>query len=297
MDQITIGMVAPAFLFFPIWVAQDQGFFAAEGIEARLVIYGATDKVTTALREGETQIGMVTPEGVIGDAAVGGSLRLIAGNANRAPLSLIVQKGIERIADLRGKRVGTSSLKEGTAVLVQTILAAHGLRYPGDYEFAIVGAHPQRWEHLQKGTIDAGLQLLPLNYVAEDAGFRNLAETSDYVPRYAFAAIGVNQHWAAVNRGLVVQMLKALHAATAWADAQRDAAAAILARAAKASPAYALRGLNEMLGHGVTPRDLRIDPEALEAVFAAMRATELIPPSTALSYTAVVDDSYLDAAV
>lgn len=297
MDQITIGMVAPAFLFFPIWVAQDQGFFAAEGIEARPVNYGATDKVTTALREGETQIGMVTPEGVIGDAAFGGSLRLIAGNANRAPLSLIVQKGIERIADLRGKRVGTSSLKEGTAVLVQTILAAHGLRYPGDYEFTIVGAHPQRWEHLQKGTIDAGLQLLPLNYVAEDAGFRNLAETSDYVPRYAFAAIGVNQSWAAVNRGLVVRALKALHAATAWADAQRDAAAAILARAAKASPAYALRGLNEMLGHGVTPRNLRIDPEALQAVFAAMRATELIPPGTALSHTAVVDDSYLDAAV
>jgi len=297
MDQITIGMVAPAFLFFPIWVAQDRGFFAAEGIGVRMVMHGATDKVTTALREGETQIGMVTPEGVIGDAALGGTLRLIAGNANRAPLSLIVQKGIERIADLRGKRVGTSSLKEGTAVLVQTILAAHGLRYPGDYEFAIVGAHPQRWEHLQKGTIDAGLQLLPLNYVAEDAGFRNLAETSDYVPRYAFAAIGVDQRWAASNRGLVVRVLKVLLAATVWADTQRDAAAAILAHAANTSPAYALRGLNEMLDRGATPRDLRIEPEALEAVFAAMRATELIPPSTALSYAAVVDDSYLDAAV
>jgi NitT/TauT family transport system substrate-binding protein len=290
-------MVAPAFLFFPIWVAQEQGFFDAEEIDARLVVHGATDKVTTALRDGETQVGMVTPEGVIGDAAGGGTLRLIAGNANRAPLSLIVQKGIERIADLRGKRVGTSSLKEGTAVLAQTILAAHGLRYPGDYEFAVVGAHPQRWEHLQKGTIEAGLQLLPLNYVAEDAGFRNLAETSTYVPRYAFAAIGVNQQWAAVNRGLVVRLLKALRAATGWAADHRDAAAAILARAANSNPAYALRGLNEMLDQYVSPRDLRIDPEALEAVFAAMRATDLIPANTPLSYAAVVDDSYLDAAM
>jgi NitT/TauT family transport system substrate-binding protein len=297
MDQLTIGMVAPAFLFFPIWVAQERRFFAAEGIDVRIATLGATDKVTTSLQDGGTQIGMVTPEGLIGNVAVSGTLRLIAGNANRAPLSLIVQKGIERIADLRGKRVGTSSLKEGTAVLVQTILAASGLRYPGDYEFAIVGAHPQRWEHLQKGTIDAGLQLLPLNYVAEDAGFRNLAEASDYVPRYAFAAIGVDQRWAAANRGLVVRVLKALHAATAWADTQREAAAAILARAANINAAYALRGLNEMLDRGTTPRDLRIEPAALEAVFAAMRATELVPPGTALSYAAVVDDSYLDAAV
>jgi ABC-type nitrate/sulfonate/bicarbonate transport system substrate-binding protein len=114
---------------------------------------------------------MVTPEGVVGNSAKGGRLRLVAGNSNRAPLSLIGGKGIERIEDLRGKRVGTTSLKEGTAIMVQKMLAAHGLHYPGDYEFATVGAHPQRWEHLQAGSIEAGLQLVPYNYVAEDAGY------------------------------------------------------------------------------------------------------------------------------
>ena len=293
MDQIAMGMVAPAFVFFPVWVAEEQGLFAAEGIEVRTVVHGATDKVTTALAAGETQIGMVTPEGTIIDALAGGSLRLITGNANRAPLSLIVQKGIASIADLRGKRVGTSSLKEGTAVMVQAILAAHGLHYPGDYEFAVVGAHPQRWEHLQKGTIEAGLQLLPLNYVAEDAGFPRLAETSDYVPRYAFTAIGLDETWGQANRGLVVRLLRALKAATVWADANREAAAPILARATGTGDGYALRGLGEMLDGGVTPRDLRIEPEALEAVFAAMRTTEMVAPDAPLSYAAVVDDSYL----
>ena len=296
MDQLAIGMIAPAYVFFPVWVAQEQGFFAAEGIEARCVFHGATDKVTQALREGETQIGMVTPVGVIADAATGGALRLIAGNSNRAPLSLIVQKGIGRIEDLRGKRVGTSSLKEGTAVMVQTILAAHGLHYPGDYEFAIVGAHPQRWEHLQKGTIEAGLQLLPLNYVAQDAGFPNLAETGDYVPHYAFTAIALDLPWGLANRGLVVRYLRALKAATLWADAHRGEAASILARVTNTGPAYALRGLAAMLDGGATPRDLRIEPQALEAVFAAMLATGLVGPGTALSYALVTDDQFLDAA-
>lgn len=294
MDQLAIGMVAPAYLFFPIWVGQQKEFFAAEGIETRCIIHGATDKVTEALREGETQIGMVTPEGAIVDAAAGGPLRLIAGNSNRAPLSLIVQKGIERIEDLRGKRIGTSSLKEGTAVMSKAILAAHGLHYPGDYEFALVGAHPQRWAHLQQGTIEAGLQLMPLNYVAEDAGYLNLAETGDYVPHYAFTAIALELNWGRANHDLVRRFLSALLAATAWADEERVAAATILAEATNTGADYALRGMNAMFDDGITPRDLRIEPPALEAVFDAMRSTGLIPPETALSYAKTVTDEFLD---
>jgi len=133
MDQVTVGMVAPAFVYFPVWVATERGFFNSRGIECAIRIAGTTDGTTTALESGDTQFAMVTPEGVVGNAAKGGRLRLVAGNSNRAPLSLIGGNGkrIERIEDLRGKLIGTTSLKEGTAVMVQKMLAAHGLHYPG----------------------------------------------------------------------------------------------------------------------------------------------------------------------
>ena len=51
-----------------------------------------------------------------------------------------------------------------------------------------------------------------------------------------------------------------------------------------------------MLDGGVTPRDLRIEPQALEAVFEAMRTTGLVPPETALSYALTVNDEFLDVA-
>ncbi len=44
---------------------------------------------TAALEKGDTQFAMVTPEGVVGNAAKGGRLRLAVGKSNRAPLSLI----------------------------------------------------------------------------------------------------------------------------------------------------------------------------------------------------------------
>jgi TRAP-type uncharacterized transport system substrate-binding protein len=51
------------------------------------------------------------------------------------------------------------------------MLAAHGLTYPGDYDFALEGSHVERWKALQAGTIDAALQMIPYDYLAADAGF------------------------------------------------------------------------------------------------------------------------------
>jgi NitT/TauT family transport system substrate-binding protein len=236
---------------------------------------------------------MVTPEGVIGDAARGGRLRLIAGNTNRAPLTLIGSKSVKEISDLRGKKVGTSSLKEGTAILVQRMLEAHGLKFPGDYDFALVGAHPQRWEHLQRGTIHAGLQLIPYDYIAEEAGFTRLGAASDYVPEYAFTAIALNLQWGESNRETAVRCLKAMYEALQWAAANRDDAATILARRTHSTNEHSRSALTEMFDRGVSPLDLRINRKAIETVFENMHRFELVPKEIPLSYDACVDDSFL----
>ena len=56
------------------------------------------------------------------------------------------------------------------------MMAAHGLHQPKDFQFVMAGAHPQRWKALQAGTLDAAIQLVPFNYMAEEAGFPNLGD-------------------------------------------------------------------------------------------------------------------------
>ncbi len=293
MSKLRISMIAPALPCYPVWIAEERGIFAAHGIQSEVELTGATDKVTTSLEDGDSQIAIVTPEGVIGNAAKGGPLRLVAGNANRAPLTLIGLKSIRKVEDLRGKKVGTSSLKEGTAVLIQKMLAAHGLHYPGDFEFAIVGAHPQRWEHLQDGSIDAGLQLIPYNYMAEDAGFTNLGEASDYVPDYAFTAIALSLRWAEGNRQTAIDALSAMREAVQWTADNVDQAALILSRHTHSSTAHARRALGEMLENHVSPKDLRLDRKAVEVLFDCMHEFGLVEKDLPLSYEACVDDSFL----
>ena len=296
MDEISISMVAPAFPYFPVWIGQLGGFFNERGITCATQVTGTTDKVTSSIKDMESEIGMVTPEGVIVDACNGGPLRLVAGNSNRPPLTLIGGKDIHKIEDLRGRTVGTSSLSEGTAIMVQKMLAAHDLRYPGDYEFALVGAHPQRWDALQAGTIDAGLQLVPYDYIAQDAGYPSLGPALQYIPEYAFTAIAVNLDWADAHREVVVRALSAMREATRWTRRNIDQAAEMLQEPTRTDLGYARRALAEMFEDEVSPEDLRIAPKALDVVFETVREAGLLEPEVELSYARCVDDSFLDAA-
>jgi ABC-type nitrate/sulfonate/bicarbonate transport system substrate-binding protein len=293
MDEITIAMVAPAIPCFPVWVAQRNGYFADQSIAAATLITGTTDKVTSALRGHDCQIAIVTPEGVIADFARGGTLRLAAGNTNKAPLTLIGLPSVHTIEDLRGRKIGTTSVQEGTAILVQRMLAAHGLHYPGDYEFALVGAHPQRWEALQAGTIDAGLQLVPYDYMAQEAGFSSLGAARDYVSHYAFTALAVDLNWAQPHRDAARRAFLALREAVAWGRDHVDETAAVVASETHADLKHAVRALHDLFDDDIVSAD--VGREALDEVIASTRQAGLVPDDALLSYESIVDDSFTAA--
>src|SRR6266704_356975 len=179
MREITVGVVAPAYVNVPLWVAQERGFLERRGLAATEQILGTTHGVTNALRNGEVDIALTAPEGSIADAVAGGPLRVVAGLTDRPPLSMIALARHKTFDDLRGGRIGTSSLTEGTRHVAERMLAAHGLTYPADYDFALEGSHVQRWKALQAGTIDAALQMIPYDFMAVDAGFTDLGPVTE----------------------------------------------------------------------------------------------------------------------
>ena len=80
MREITVGVVAPAYVNIPLWVARQRGFLERCGLGATERILGTTHGVTNALRDGEVDIALTAPEGSIADAVAGGPLRVVAGS-------------------------------------------------------------------------------------------------------------------------------------------------------------------------------------------------------------------------
>jgi ABC-type nitrate/sulfonate/bicarbonate transport system substrate-binding protein len=287
MREITVGVVAPAYVNLPLWIAQERGFLAARGLTATERILGSTHGVTGALRDGEVDVALTAPEGSIADAVAGGPLRVVAGLIDRPPLSLIAIPRHQRVEDLRGGRIGTSSMTEGTRHVAERMLAAHGLTYPADYDFALEGSHVERWKALQAGTIDAALQMIPYDDIAVDAGFTDLGPATG---PFSFNAACVR---LPADRDVLAPFLASLAEAVQWFRGHLEEAADIAAARTSLEPRYALSACRKLAAGGVIPDDLRAAPEALDAAVAALRSSHLIPPDGPDPIAAAVDYSYL----
>src|SRR5437868_8517564 len=272
MREIAVGVVAPAYVNVPRCVAQERGFLERRGLAATERICGTTHGVTSALRDGEVDIALTAPEGSIADAVAGGPLRVVAGLIDTPPLSMIAIPAHKTFGDLRGGRIGTSSLTEGTRHVAERMLAAHGLSYPADYDFALEGSHVERWKALQAGTIDAALQMIPYDAMAADAGFTDLGPvTEEFALNSVCAAIRPQLAW-------VSSFLQALAEAAQWFRGHVEESAAIAAARTSIEPHYALLACQALAADGVIPRELRSSPGSLAAVTEALRSSGLIPP-------------------
>jgi ABC-type nitrate/sulfonate/bicarbonate transport system substrate-binding protein len=287
MRQLTVGVVAPAYVNVPLWVAQERGLLEQRDLQATEQVLGTTHGVTQALRDGTVDVGLTAPEGSIADAAGGGPLRVVAGLADRPPLSMIALPRHRDFAALRGGRIGTSSLTEGTRHVAEAMLAAHGLRYPADYDFALEGSHVERWKALQAGTIDAALQMIPYDAMAVDAGFTDLGPVTG---EFALNAVCVR---FPAERSVLEPFLQALTEAADWTRTHPDEAAEIAAAHTGTEPRYARLACQKLAAPGLIPAGLRPGPRALAATVGALRSSGLLPADAPDPLPAAVDVSYL----
>ncbi|MFK0693094.1 ABC transporter substrate-binding protein [Mesorhizobium sp. IMUNJ 23033] len=288
---------AQGFNWLPVFVAEEQGLFEKHGVRIVYKRMGSVEKATTAVLEGEADLAITPPEGAVADFVRGGELRIIAANAVRLPMSIVARPGINSLAELRGKRIGTSSLTEGTAVYTQIMLAAEGLHYPGDYEFALAGIHTKRWEALQAGDIDCAPQPAPWNFLAQDQGYSLLGEVCAAIPEILFTAIIGKAPWLGANCDVVTSFLKALieaHVVTNDA-ANHGITLPIFQRITTPdSESLAWRGLDYMRGMGMWPDGLAVPDKALRTTIDLMVRANLLDKSKRDAAEGVFDRRYLE---
>lgn len=277
-DKIKVGIVSLTFFYVPVWAARDQGFFAAESLDVELPMLGNASQVEP-LTLGEMNVVIGTCEAVLQNAASGGPLRVVAGNTGKLSHSLIVNPRFARIEDMKGATFGILNMTEGSFFQLKEMLSKHGLHYPADYKVKEMGGVPPRHKALVAGTIDGGLQSIPWNYVAEDAGFRSLGDVVDYVPQWQFVSINVNNDWARAHRDVLVRFLRALARSTEWVYTHRAEAAAIAERELPTRLDYAERAWDYYTSTNALTRDMSVNREGMKKVIATQKAAGLLPQS------------------
>jgi ABC-type nitrate/sulfonate/bicarbonate transport system substrate-binding protein len=114
------------------------------------------------------------------------------------------------VEDLKGATMGVINLTSGSTVLLQKILAAHGLKYPGDYDLLTVGGTPSRYAAVKKGAVAAAMVTIPTSFQAKEDGLNLLANISTYLPDYQFTVIAGNTSWMQSHKDQTERFLMAI---------------------------------------------------------------------------------------
>jgi ABC-type nitrate/sulfonate/bicarbonate transport system substrate-binding protein len=290
-DVLHVANVSRTLFSLPLWVAQRQGFTKDEGLDVTSHILDNAEKINAALRSGQMQIAMGTPEAVVIDAYRGGTLRIIAGNTGRLPHFIITKPEIKTLAQLRGANIGILSEKEGSTYVVQDIAKAIGLT-PADYRMTAVGGAPTRWRLLKEGKIDAGLQPFPLSYEAEAAGFNNLGSVIPFVPDWQFTTINADIRWMEKNRDIVVRFLRAVQRGRDFMNTNRAEVAQIAAAELRTTVELANRALGDMEKLAILDPQLGINERGMAKVFDTLQKTGDIAADRKFDLKVVTDLSY-----
>ncbi len=153
-------------------IAKEKGYYRDEGLAVELI--GMAGAVAA-----QALIGRNVTFSTLGGAGLppilrGAPLRFLFTTFNRPMFWLYAKQGIRSIKDLKGRRVGVANIGSGPDLLLRALLKNNGLDGGRDVTIMAVGSSRDRFVALQTGIVEAAMLALPVNFLAQEAGFHQL---------------------------------------------------------------------------------------------------------------------------
>ncbi|HXG04465.1 MAG TPA: ABC transporter substrate-binding protein [Candidatus Binatia bacterium] len=215
-------IVFPGGFNWPIWAAQEKGYFAREGLDVKLTFTPGSAFQLKGLIEGAFDIAMTAFDNVVAyqegqgeaEVTVAPDLFVFMGGDNGF-LRLVVVPEVQSYADLRGRELSVDALTTGYAFVLQKMLQLNGLG-AGEYTLVRAGGVLQRWEALREKKHAGTLLITPFEILAEAAGFRRLGNAVDVLGRYQGLVGAARRGWARANADRLVGYIRAYRAGLGW---------------------------------------------------------------------------------
>jgi NitT/TauT family transport system substrate-binding protein len=253
----------------PVVVAQDFGFFAAEGLEVKTVFIRGGPTAMAALVGGGVDYTFVAGVAAVRAIAQNAPMVVISGMQPYMDYTLIGAKGITSVNDLKGKIVGVTG-PGGIAEFASVEgLAKKGLVRDRDYKILYgVGNSPARAQALESGKIHASPFSFLERLELEKKGYPTLFDIGDVIPGFPFVVIATSRQKTESDPEGIVSLLRAISRGLDFLKKNREKVAdAIIKKNTFGDPETVRKVINQFADLYSTA----IAREDIEALIAATR--------------------------
>ena len=194
--------------FLPAFVSLEKGFYKREGLDAELISVQSAVTAVQALMG--NQIHFILTIGPQMPAIWEGSdIILLAQQVGRPTFSLIVTPEIQKITDLKGKKIGVS-FGGSTFSGMKALLEVNKINSEKDVQYINIRGSNPKVAAMQQGIIAAALLAPPADYVAIKSGFKRLINLADVFKDTAFTGLAATAKTIRENPQFVKRMVRAI---------------------------------------------------------------------------------------
>jgi NitT/TauT family transport system substrate-binding protein len=183
MQKITIAHASAALHWYPSYVADAAGFFAAEGLDVEWINVGAGSKQVAAVAGGSATMTAVGMQPAITATQNGGKLVAFAALFNRYPLQLVLSNqalqktGIskamtidEKVKRLKDITVAVTGVGSSTDTIIRSWLLARNFDPDKVLHIQPVGNPPAIMAAFEKNRVDGFVLSAPFPEIVESRG-------------------------------------------------------------------------------------------------------------------------------
>jgi ABC-type nitrate/sulfonate/bicarbonate transport system substrate-binding protein len=288
----------------PVWAAQRQGFFEANGVSVQLSYTPTSVYLITSLLDGKFELALAGMDNIVayqegqGEAKIADNPDLFAFLGDDSGFATIVgAPAIKSFTDLKGKTVSVDAMTTGYAFMVREILARNGVTET-DVTYVRAGATANRYRDLLAGKHEATLLRTPFELTAKARGFNVLAY-GESLGAYQGTVGAARRSWATSHEKELLGFMRAYKSGVDWLydRANREIVEALLvANLRDMTPALAKQAYDVLLADkgGIT-RDVSLDMKGIRTVLE-LRSKYGQPKKTLTDPAKYVDLTYYEKA-
>ena len=178
--------------YISMHIAQKRGYYAEEGMIVEIILMAGLTS-TRALIGNSVELGSASNPTA---AVQGAKLKILMVFNDKPPGMLVSQPTIKTVAELRGKRIGGSTVGSLEYGWMKEMLPKFGLQLEKDVTFVPVGSTSTRFTAWRARTIDASPLSPPSNFLAQDAGYTVLLRTAEHLEDIQASIVATDERLA-----------------------------------------------------------------------------------------------------
>jgi NitT/TauT family transport system substrate-binding protein len=229
-DKLRAAFGSLAASHMVLLVAKDLRFFEKHNVEAEVVGHIPGAKAVFPLIAGDAQVIHAAGPPFVQSALGGSDVVIFMGLINSMSFYVVAHKDITSSAQLKGKKLGVSTLGSSSDFSLRFGLSKLGLDPEKDVTILALGDSAIRVNALVNGTIQGGAYNLGETLFLKQQGHRQLLDTALTGVEYQHTAVATTRAILARNRRALVNYTQAIIEATAWMKNNKDESLKIMSK-------------------------------------------------------------------